>query len=129
MVVLASMNNDINIVNDYNQFLEMIQRDYQMDAQDLAQIFMDAVLHYSQHPELEDVITEVVNQLDSDRRSNEDGVWGDDYYQAKEQLNEVQSELENDIVESLRSKSRKGNTKEDIARRLEAIISNMNYIL
>lgn len=129
MVVLASMNNDINIVNDYNQFLEMIQRDYQMDAQDLAQIFMDAVLHYSQHPELEDAITEAVNQLDSDRKSNEDGVWGDDYYHAKEQLNEVQSELENDIIESLRSKSRKGNTKEDIARRIEVIVSNMDYIL
>lgn len=129
MVVLASMNNDINIVNDYNQFLEMIQRDYQMDAQDLAQIFMDAVLHYSRHPELEDAITEAVNQLDSDRKSNEDGIWGDDYYRAEEELRKTQDELRDEIVASLRSKSRKGNTKEDIARRLEAIISNMNYIL
>ena len=74
-------------------------------------------------------ITEAINQLDSNRKSNEDGIWGDDYYRAEEELRKTQDELRDEIVASLRSKSRKGNTKEDIAKRLEAIISNMDYIL
>lgn len=54
---------------------------------------------------------------------NVDGVTGDDYYIFVEQIdNAIQ-------IAALRSNSRKGNTKADIARRLEIIMDNLyNFV-
>ena len=128
MVVIAVRNNKPEAIMDYDQFREMVERDYQLDKLDLASLIEDAILHYTQYPELTPCLDEIVEQLDEDEIKSHDGIYGDDYYRAAEEIREAQEEIRNEI-EALQSNSRKGNTKADIARRLDVIVSNMNYIL
>lgn len=128
MVVIAVRNNKPEAIMDYDQFREMVERDYQLDKQDLASLIEDAILHYTQYPELISCLDTIIEQLDEDEIKNHDGIYGDDYYRAVEEIQEAQEEIRNEI-EALQSNSRKGNTKADIARRLDIIVSNMNHIL
>lgn len=128
MVVIAVRNNKPEAIMDYDQFCEMVERDYQLDKQDLASLIEDAILHYTQHPELISCLDTIVEQFDEDEIKSHDGIYGDDYYRAAEEIREAQEEIRNEI-EALQSNSRKGNTKADIARRLDVIVSNMNHIL
>ena len=127
MIAVAMVNNKQEMVLDYHQLLDMIQRDYQLDAQDVASLIKDAIEHYNQHPELE-AVCETAVEIFTSNAKNSDGIFGDDFYIAEEQIQNAQEEIRAEI-DALRSKSRKGNTKEDIARRLENIVSNMNGIL
>lgn len=124
MIAIAVRNNKPEAVLNYDQFCEMVERDYQLDKQDLASLIGDAILHYTQHPELNSCL----EQLEENEIKSQDGIYGDDYYRAVEEIQEAQEEIRNEI-EALQSNSRKGNTKADIARRLDVIVSNMNYIL
>jgi hypothetical protein len=128
MVVIAVRNNKPEAIMDYDQFREMVERDYQLDKQDLASLIEDAILHYTQYPELISCLDTIIEQLDEDEIKSHDGIYGDDYYRAVEEIQEAQEEIRNEI-EALQSNSRKGNTKADIARRLDVIVSNMNHIL
>lgn len=59
---------------------------------------------------------------------NVDGVTGDDYYIFVEQIDNAYQEVRDEIA-ALRSNSRKGNTKAEIARRLEIIMDNLyNFV-
>lgn len=59
---------------------------------------------------------------------NVDGVTGDDYYIFVEQIDNAIQEVR-DEIEALRSNKRKGNTKAEIARRLEIIMDNLyNFV-
>lgn len=127
MIAVAIVNNKPEMVLDYHQLLDMIQRDYQLDAQDVASLIEDAIEHYNQHPELE-AVCETAVEIFTDTAKNSDGIFGDAFYIAEEQIQNAQEEICAEI-DALRSKSRKGNTKEDIARRLENIVSNMDGIL
>lgn len=127
MIAVAMVNNKPEMVLDYHQLLDMIQRDYQLDAQDVASLIEDAIEHYNQHPELE-AVCETAVEIFTDNAKNSDGIFGDAFYIAEEQIQNAQEEIRAEI-DALRSKSRKGNTKEDIARRLENIVSNMDGIL
>ena len=51
MIAVAMVNNKPEMVLDYHQLLDMIQRDYQLDAQDVASLIKDAVEHYPHHLE------------------------------------------------------------------------------
>ena len=62
MIAVAMVNNKPEMVLDYHQLLDMIQRDYQLDAQDVASLIKDAIEHYTQHPELE-VVCETVQEV------------------------------------------------------------------
>ena len=127
MIAVAMVNNKSEMVLDYHQLLDMIQRDYQLDAQDVASLIKDAIEHYNQHPELETVCNTAV-EIFTPNAENSDGIFGDDFCIAEEQIWNAQEEIRAEI-DALRSTSRKGNTKADIARRLENIVSNMNGIL
>ena len=127
MIAVAMVNNKSEMVLDYRQFLNMIQRDYQLDAQDVASLIEDAVEHYNQHPELE-AVCETAAEIFTDNAKNSDGIFGDAFYIAEEQIQNAQEEIQAEI-ENLRSTRRKGNTKEDIAKKLENIVSNMDGIL
>lgn len=128
MIAVAMVNNKPETVLDYHQLLDMIQRDYQLDAQDVASLIKDAIKHYyTQYPELE-AVCETVIETFTDNAKNSDGIFGDAFYIAEEEIQNAQEEIRAEI-DALRSKSRKGNTKEDIARRLENIVSNMDGIL
>lgn len=57
-----------------------------------------------------------------------DGVTGDDYYIFVEQIDNAIQEVRDEIA-ALRSNSRNGNTKAEIARRLEIIMDNLyNFV-
>lgn len=127
MIAVAMVNNKPEMVLDYHQLLDMIQRDYQLDAQDVASLIKDAIEHYNQHPELE-AVCETAVEIFTPNAKNSDGIFVDDFYIAEEQIRNAQEEIRAEI-DALRSTSRKGNTKADIARRLENIVSNMNGIL
>lgn len=59
---------------------------------------------------------------------NVDGVTGDDYYIFVEQIDNAIQEVR-DEIEALKSNKRKGNTKAEIARRLEIIMDNLyNFV-
>lgn len=59
---------------------------------------------------------------------NVDGVTGDDYYIFVEQIDNAIQEVRDEIA-ALRSNKRKGNTKAEIARRLEIIMDNLyNFV-
>ena len=127
MIAVAIVNNKSEMVLDYHQLLYMIQRDYQLDAQDVASLIKDAVEHYNQHPELE-AVCETAVEIFTDNAKNSDGIFGDAFYIAEEQIQNAQEEIRAEI-DNLRSNSRKNNTKADIAKRLENIVANMDYIL
>lgn len=128
MIAIAVVNNKADAVLDFRQLLEMIERDYQLDAQDIAGLIEDAAENYTQYPEMASVFENVNEIMGRNTRESQDGVWGDQFYTACEEIQNAQEEIRAEI-ENLRSTSRKGNTKEDIAKRLENIVSNMNDIL
>lgn len=124
MIAIAVVNNKADAVLDFHQLLEMIERDYQLDTQDIAGLIEDAAENYTQYPEMASVF-ENIGEI---TLNSQDGVWGDQFYISCEEIRNAQEEIRAEI-ENLRSTSRKGNTKEDIAKRLENIVSNMDGIL
>lgn len=125
MIAVAMVNDKPKQVLDLRDLLDMLQRDYQLSTADVMDVFVDAIVNENDFPEIGAVIDAVCG---SGRAKNYDGVIGDDFYEACRGINDAREEIRNEI-ENLRSNKRKGNTKEDIARRLEAVVSNMGYIL
>lgn len=128
MITVAVVNNKSDVVFDFRQLLEMIQRDYQLDTQDVVSLLNDAAKNYNQYPELEPIFDTLSETKNSIIQQYNDGIWGDSWLIAQEEIQNAQEEICAEI-DNLRSKSRKNNTKEDIARRLENIVSNMDGIL
>lgn len=128
MIAVAVVNNKSDVVFDFRQLLEMIQRDYQLDAQDVVSLLNDAAKNYNQYSELEPIFDTLSETKNSIIQQYNDGIWGDAWLIAQEEIQNAQEEIRAEI-DNLRSKSRKNNTKEDIARRLENIVSNMDGIL
>lgn len=128
MIAVAVVDNKSDVVFDFRQLLEMIQRDYQLDAQDVVSLLNDAAKNYTQYPELEQLFDTLSETKNGIIQQYNDGIWGDAWLIAQEEIQNAQEEISAEI-DNLRSKSRKGNTKEDIARRLENIVSNMDGIL
>ena len=124
MIAIAAVDNKCEVVLDFRQLLEMIERDYQLDAMDVANLISDAIHNDNQYPELESCF----GQAETIKHNTQDGIWGDAYYIAAEEIQNTQEEIRAEI-DNLRSSSRKNNTKADIARRLENIVSNMDGIL
>lgn len=125
MIAVAMVNDKPKQVLDLRDLLDMLQRDYQLSTADVMDLFVDAILDENDFPEIGSVIDAACG---SGRAKNYDGVIGDDFYEACRGINDAREEIRGEI-ENLRSNKRKGNTKEDIARRLETIVSNMGYIL
>lgn len=125
MIAVAMVNDKPKQVLDLRDLLDMLQRDYQLSTADVMDIFVDAIVNENDFPEISAVIDAA---CDSERAKNYDGVIGDDFYEACRGVHDAQEEIRCEI-ENLRSNKRKGNTKDDIARRLEVIVSNMDYIM
>lgn len=60
--------------------------------------------------------------------SSQDGIYGDDFYIASEALQNAQEEIRQ-VANCLMERSRKGNTRADLAAQLDNIASNMDGIL
>lgn len=125
MIAVAMVNDKPKQVLDLRDLLDMLQRDYQLSTADVIDIFVDAIVNENDFPEIGAVIDAACG---AGRAKNYDGVIGDDFYEACRGIDDAREEIRNEI-ENLRSNKRKDNTKEDIARRLEAVVSNMGYIL
>jgi len=124
MIAVAMNSGKSEPVFDFRQLLEMIERDYQLDTVDVANLISEAINNYTQYPELESCF----EKFEVNKHNTQDGIWGIAYYNAEEEIRNTQEEIRAEI-DALRSTSRKGNTKADIARRLENIVSNMDGIL
>lgn len=124
MIAVARVDNKMEPVFDLRQLLDMIERDYGLDVQDFANLMEQYAVNPQEYPELQKMYDDIVE----DNRNHTDGLHGDDFYIAGEELQNAQEEIRAEI-DNLRSKSRKNNTKEDIACRLEHIVANMDYIL
>lgn len=59
---------------------------------------------------------------------SQDGIYGDDFYIASEALQNAQEEIRQ-VANCLMERSRKGNTRADLAAQLDNIASNMDGIL
>lgn len=125
MIAVAMVNDKPKQVLDLRDLLDMLQRDYQLSTDDVMDIFVDAIVNENDFPEIGSVIDAACG---SGRAKNYDGVIGDDFYEACRGIHDAQEEIRGEI-ENLRSNKRNGNTKDDIASRLEVIVSNMDYIL
>lgn len=125
MVVIASTGkgNDTNMILNLRDFLELINRDYQIDTQDFVKLILDAAENYHQYPELQDLFDNVQGMMNE----HVDMLSGDDLYNAEYELSCFRDEIQAEI-DALRSTSRKNNTKADIARRLENIVANMECV-
>jgi hypothetical protein len=128
MIAVAMIDNKPEPVFDLRQLLDMIERDYGLDIQDVMNLLNDAAENYTQYPELEQILDTLAATNNNVIQQHEDGVWGDSWLIACEEIRNAQEEIRAEI-DALRSTSRKGNTKADIAKRLENIVSNMNGIL
>lgn len=124
MIAIAMMNNKPKEVLDYEQFMEMMQRDYQLDVQDVVSLIKDGIEHYHRHPELETIF----DAIQETRSNTQDGIWGDAFYEVDRELREACEDIRQEI-DALNSTARKGNTKADIALRLRNIVSNLENIL
>ena len=128
MIAVAMQNNTPRPVDSLHDLLELIQRDYQISADDFAAIMEDFTAHYEEYPELRYMYDYIEQDVSRDRKNNQDGIYGDDYYVACEQFENAKNELK-EVSGRLRSNTRKGNTKADIANDIDIIVSNMNGIL
>lgn len=129
MIAVAMVQNKPELILDYSQLLEMLQRDYQLDAQDVASLIEDGLIHHHQYPELGHATELAIDEMNNDIKQHQDGVWGDSWLMAKEELQSCWEDIETEI-DILESNSRKkGNTKADIARRLRNVVANLQNVL
>ena len=128
MIAVAMVQNKPELVFDYNQLLEMIQRDYQLDAQDVASLIAEAMSNIDNHPELGNAAEIAIEKMNKDIKQHQDGLWGDSWLMAQEELQSCWEDIEAEI-DALKSNARKNNTKADIARRLRDVVANLQNIL
>lgn len=119
---------DNKLICNFRDFLLLINSEFGISESDLAELMLGSFTgNIQQYPEFSMVVEDIVKSHEEYLRSG-DGLYGDAYYIAMEDLQNAQEEIRAEI-DNLRSKSRKNNTKADIAKRLENIVSNMDYIL
>lgn len=119
---------DNKLIYNFDDFLCLIDSELGISKSDLAELMLDTFTgNTEQYPEFSRVVEDIVKSHEEYLHSG-DGLYGDAFYIAGDELRNAQEEIRAEI-DNLRSKSRKGNTKEDIAKRLENIVSNMDYIL
>ena len=128
MIAVAMVNNKPETVLDLRQLLDMIHRDYQLDAQDVMNLLNDAAENYTQYSEIEQLFDTLAATNNNLIQQHEDGIWGDSWLMAQEELQDCWEAIEAEI-NALESNSRKGNTKADIARRLRTVVANLQEIL
>lgn len=116
--------NDCQTIYDLNGFLDLVNKQFGIDRFDFAALMEEYTIKPQEHPELQKMYDDIIE----DNRDHTDGLYGDDFYIAGDELRNAQEEIRAEI-DNLRSNSRKNNTKADIAKRLENIVANMDYIL
>lgn len=115
---MVAITNDNEFIYNGNQFLDWLG-EHGLDMEDLNWLIRDVV----ETTEFkENLYKQIHNDYDMDYP--QDGLVGDEFYIHCEHIDNIKQDIQ-DEIDALRSKSRKGNTKEDIANRLDKIISNL----
>lgn len=114
---MVAITNDNEFIYTANQFTDWLG-EHGLDMTDLSWLLLE-VIETTEFKE--NLYKQIHDHYDMDHP--QDGLIGDDLYRYEEHIANIKSDIQ-DEIDALRSKSRKGNTKEDIANRLDKIISN-----
>lgn len=132
--MLICCDNGIVITNG-NDFLEQVQKALGITMDDFANginMLIEEHGFASRTSGLEDPVAHMFYDIyDSGSNyytSSQDGIYGDDFYIASEALQNAQEEIRQ-VANCLMERSRKGNTRADLAAQLDNIASNMDGIL
>lgn len=115
---MVAITNDNEFIYNANQFIDWLG-EHGLDMEDLNWLIRDVV----ETTEFKENLYEQIHN-DYDMDYPQDGLVGDEFYIQCEHIEHIKDDIRAEI-DALRSKSRKGNTKEDIANRLDKIISNL----
>ena len=115
---MVAITNDNEYIYNANQFIDWLAG-HGFDMADLSWLLLEAV-------ETTEFKNSLYKQIHDHYNMDhpQDGLVGDDLYRYEEHIANIKSDIQ-DEINALRSKSRKGNTKEDIANRLDKIVSNL----
>lgn len=123
------------VITNGNDFLEQVQKTLGITMDDFVNGINMLVEEHgfaSRISGLEDPVAHMFYDIyDSGSEyytSSQDGIYGDDFYIASEALQNAQEEIRQ-VANCLMERSRKGNTRADLAAQLDNIASNMDGIL
>lgn len=123
------------VITNGNDFLEQVQKTLGITMDDFVNGINMLVEEHgfaSRTSGLEDPVAhmsyDIYNSGYDYYTRSQDGIYGDDFYIASEALQNAQEEIRQ-VANCLMERSRKGNTRADLAAQLENIASNMDGIL
>lgn len=123
------------VITNGNDFLEQVQKTLGITMDDFVNGINMLVREHgfaSRTSGLEDPVAHMFYDIYDDGSeyytSSQDGIYGDDFYIASEQIQNAQEEIRQ-VANCLMERSRKGNTRADLAAQLDNIASNMDGIL
>ena len=123
------------VITNGNDFLEQVQKTLGITMDDFVNGINMLVREHgfaSRTSGLEDPVAHMfydIYESGSEYYTNsQDGIYGDDFYIASEALQNAQEEIRQ-VANCLMERSRKGNTRADLAVQLNNIASNMDGIL
>lgn len=123
------------VITNGNDFLEQVQKALGITMDDFVNginMLIEEHGFASRTSGLEDPVAHMFYDIyDSGSdyyTSSQDGIYGDDFYIASEALQNAQEEIRQ-VASCLMERSRKGNTRADLAAQLDNIASNMDGIL
>lgn len=123
------------VITNGNDFLEQVQKTLGITMDDFVNginMLIEEHGFVSRTSDFEDPVAHMFYDIydsgsDYYTRS-QDGIYGDDFYIASEALQNAQEEIRQ-VANCLMERSRKGNTRADLAAQLDNIASNMDGIL
>lgn len=119
--------NDGSVIYNGQMFLDAVKNALGIDTDDFIN-GIDMLLtdygYYAPDGNGTHPIGEMFYGIVEDYEIKSDGVYGDDYYIMLESLTDLSNELDT-IKSSLLDRSRKGNTRADIAKKVDAVASNL----
>lgn len=121
MVVIGHNASDVNFIYDLQDFIEFLEQ-HEISKEDLVGFIVEGL-----SKETPWLVDGIFGHDGFCIRGRADGIWGDDWYEYLREVRELADEVEVE-VKNLRSNSRKNNTKEDIARRLESVVANLRNL-
>lgn len=119
------------VITNGNDFLEQVQKTLGITMDDFVNGINMLVEEHgftSRTDPLAHMFYDIYNSGSNYYTSSQDGIYGDDFYIASEALQNAQEEIRQ-VASSLMERSRKGNTRADLAAQLDNIASNMDGIL
>lgn len=123
------------VITNGNDFLEQVQKTLGITVDDFVNGINMLVEEHgfaSRTSGLEDPVAHMFYDIYDDGfdyyTHSQDGIYGDDFYIASEALQNAQEEIRQ-VANCLMERSRKGNTRADLAAQLDNIASNMDGIL